>query len=124
MDSPSIERRGRDYTVSFAVAGSILDNCQTPELRSYLAGQIARCAAIFSIDEVIVFNDQQGKAGSSVAISVQVHLTASGLMLVCFRTKPWIAGTQTVVLAVGQDPTISRMPAVLAQNLLSTPLGP
>ncbi|KAL5286598.1 C9orf114 family protein [Megaselia abdita] len=44
-------------TVSIAVPGSILENAQSPELRSYLAGQIARAACIFKIDEVIVFDD-------------------------------------------------------------------
>lgn len=50
---------GRGYTVGVAVAGSILDNAQTPELRTYLAGQVARAAAIFNVDEVVVFNDKK-----------------------------------------------------------------
>lgn len=44
-------------TISIAVPGSILDNAQSPELRTYLAGQIARAACIFQVDEVIVFDD-------------------------------------------------------------------
>lgn len=44
-------------TVSIAVPGSILENAQSLELRSYLAGQIARAACIFKVDEVIVFDD-------------------------------------------------------------------
>lgn len=44
-------------TVSIAVPGSILDNAQSAELRTYLAGQIARAACIFQIDEVIIFDD-------------------------------------------------------------------
>uniref|UniRef100_A0A182Q1G9 SPOUT domain containing methyltransferase 1 n=1 Tax=Anopheles farauti TaxID=69004 RepID=A0A182Q1G9_9DIPT len=44
-------------TVSIAVPGSIMDNAQSPELRTYLAGQIARAACIFQVDEVIVFDD-------------------------------------------------------------------
>ncbi|CAG7719894.1 unnamed protein product [Allacma fusca] len=54
--------KGREYTVSIAVAGSILDNAQSPALRAYLAGQIARAAAIFSVDEIIVFDDSGGKS--------------------------------------------------------------
>jgi len=50
---------GRDYTVGIAVPGSILDNAQTPELRTYLAGQVARAAAIFNVDEIVVFNDKE-----------------------------------------------------------------
>ena len=33
-------RGGRSYTVSVALPGSILDNAQSPELRTYLAGQV------------------------------------------------------------------------------------
>ncbi|XP_054710725.1 putative methyltransferase C9orf114 [Uloborus diversus] len=47
----------KDWTVSIAVPGSILDNAQSPELKTYLAGQIARAAAVFNIGEIIVFND-------------------------------------------------------------------
>lgn len=39
-------------TVTIAVPGSILDNAQSPEFRTYLAGQIARAACIYKIDEV------------------------------------------------------------------------
>lgn len=44
-------------TVSIAVPGSILENAQSAELRTYLAGQIARAACIFRVDEVVVFDD-------------------------------------------------------------------
>jgi hypothetical protein len=32
--------KGRDYTVSIALPGSILSNAQSLELRTYLAGQV------------------------------------------------------------------------------------
>lgn len=44
-------------TLSIAIPGSILNNAQSPELRTYLAGQIARAACIFRIDEVVIFDD-------------------------------------------------------------------
>lgn len=44
-------------TISIAVPGSILENAQSAELRTYLAGQIARAACIFCVDEVIVYDD-------------------------------------------------------------------
>ena len=59
MSSPSEAKRGRGYTVGIAVAGSILETAQTPEMRTYLAGQVARAAAIFNVDEVVVFNDKK-----------------------------------------------------------------
>lgn len=50
-------------TISIAVPGSILDNAQSQELRTYLAGQIARAACIFKVDEVIVFDDNSVASG-------------------------------------------------------------
>ncbi|KAK6638054.1 hypothetical protein RUM44_008479 [Polyplax serrata] len=44
-------------TLSIALPGSILQNAQSNELRTYVAGQIARAACIYKINEVIVFND-------------------------------------------------------------------
>ncbi|PWA66662.1 methyltransferase [Artemisia annua] len=47
-----------DCTVSIALPGSIIDNVQSFELATRLAGQIARAATIFRIDEVVVFDNQ------------------------------------------------------------------
>lgn len=44
-------------TISIAIPGSILDNAQSAELRTYLAGQLARAGCIFKVDEIIVFDD-------------------------------------------------------------------
>ncbi|XP_048200250.1 putative methyltransferase C9orf114 homolog isoform X2 [Perognathus longimembris pacificus] len=52
------EDQGRPYTLSVALPGSILDNAQSPELRTYLAGQIARACAIFCVDEIVVFDEE------------------------------------------------------------------
>ncbi|XP_041970775.1 putative methyltransferase C9orf114 [Aricia agestis] len=48
-------------TISIAVPGSILENAQSPELRTYLAGQIARAACVFCVDEIIVYDDMGEK---------------------------------------------------------------
>ncbi|XP_041098795.1 putative methyltransferase C9orf114 homolog isoform X2 [Polyodon spathula] len=58
LQEEEIKRRGRPYTVSIALPGSVLDNAQSPELRTYLAGQIARACAVFCVDEVVVFDEQ------------------------------------------------------------------
>ncbi|KAF8712099.1 hypothetical protein HU200_028939 [Digitaria exilis] len=54
-------------TVSIAVAGSIIDNAQSLELATLLAGQIARAATVFRIDEIVVFDStpasEKGGAG-------------------------------------------------------------
>ncbi|XP_061867296.1 putative methyltransferase C9orf114 homolog isoform X1 [Colius striatus] len=59
------EEKGRPYTLSVALPGSILNNAQSLELRTYLAGQIARACAIFSVDEIVVF-DEHGEDVKSV----------------------------------------------------------
>ncbi|XP_053138485.1 putative methyltransferase C9orf114 homolog isoform X2 [Hemicordylus capensis] len=59
------EDKGRHYTVSVALPGSILNNAQSPELRTYLAGQIARACTIFCVDEIVVF-DEQGEESKTV----------------------------------------------------------
>ena len=48
---------GRRYTVSIAIPGGIITNAQTMELKTALAGQIARAAAIFNVDEIVVFDE-------------------------------------------------------------------
>lgn len=59
------ESKGRLYTVSVALPGSVMDNAQSPELRTYLAGQIARACAVFCVDEVVIF-DELGEDTKSV----------------------------------------------------------
>ena len=44
-------------TVSVVVPSSMIENAQTAELATSLSGQIARAAAIFRIDEIVVFDD-------------------------------------------------------------------
>lgn len=67
MDS---ESKGRKYTLSIAVPGSIMDNAQNAELRTYLAGQIARAAVVFCVDEIVVYDDDgsttRGANGTAV----------------------------------------------------------
>ena len=59
--------RGRDFTVSIAVPGSIIANAQSSELRAYVAGQIARAAAIYRVDEVIVYQDESTSSGGGTS---------------------------------------------------------
>uniref|UniRef100_A0A8C1PDJ8 28S rRNA (uridine-N(3))-methyltransferase n=1 Tax=Cyprinus carpio TaxID=7962 RepID=A0A8C1PDJ8_CYPCA len=51
------ESKGRLYTLSVALPGSLLNNAQSPELRTYLAGQIAWACAVFCVDEVVIFDE-------------------------------------------------------------------
>ncbi|KAL3507957.1 hypothetical protein ACH5RR_033339 [Cinchona calisaya] len=45
-------------TVSIALPGSIIHNAQSLELATRLAGQIARAATIFQVDEVVVIDNK------------------------------------------------------------------
>ena len=47
-------------TVSIAIPGSVVSNAQTRELQTQLAGQIARAAAVYRVDEIVVFDDGLG----------------------------------------------------------------
>lgn len=56
---------GREWTVTIALPGSIVDNAQTQELRSHLVGQVARACAIFNVDEIVVFSPESGPSEST-----------------------------------------------------------
>ena len=47
----------RKWTVSIALAGSVMNTAKTPQLQSYLASQFARIISIFCIDEIIIFSE-------------------------------------------------------------------
>lgn len=57
-------QRGRMQTVTIALPGSIIENAQTKELKTYLAGQIARAAVIYQVDEIVVYDDHLGQKSS------------------------------------------------------------
>lgn len=62
--------------MSIAVAASCIENAQNLELATLLAGQIARAAAIFNVDEVVVLDDspakQPGHVSSAAALFARV----------------------------------------------------
>ena len=65
--SPPPKPAGRPWTVTLALPGSIADNAQSHELRSYLVGQVARAAAIFNVDEIVIFQTESASAGARTA---------------------------------------------------------
>ncbi|KAI0138297.1 putative RNA methyltransferase [Pestalotiopsis sp. NC0098] len=48
---------GRLWTVSIAVPGSVLSTCRRDDQRTAVINQIARALAVFSVDEVVIFDD-------------------------------------------------------------------
>lgn len=61
MEIVPCRNKPRYSTLSIALPGSVLSNCQTRELRTLLVGQIARAATIYHVDEIIVFDDKLAK---------------------------------------------------------------
>ncbi|KAI9842951.1 MAG: hypothetical protein M1837_006688 [Sclerophora amabilis] len=55
---------GRNSTLSVALPSSIISNAQSHELKTSLAGQIARALAVFCVDEVVIFEDGTGRGAS------------------------------------------------------------
>lgn len=68
-EAAALTSPGRKYTVSIAIPGSIIENIQSFEHATYVAGQIARAAAIFCVDEVIVYDDNERQKGDTETVS-------------------------------------------------------
>ncbi|KAF2034496.1 DUF171-domain-containing protein [Setomelanomma holmii] len=49
--------KARDWTVSIALPGSWLNNAKKPDLKTVQVGRIARCASIYCVDEIVVYDD-------------------------------------------------------------------
>jgi hypothetical protein len=58
MENVPCRHLPRFSTVSIAVPGSVVANCQTKDLKTQICGQIARAATIYHVDEIIVFDDK------------------------------------------------------------------
>ncbi|KIZ00333.1 Uncharacterized protein MNEG_7627 [Monoraphidium neglectum] len=67
---------GRRFTVTMAVPGSIIDNTQNFEMANFVAGQVARTAAVFNVDELVVVDDtpqrKDGTVGAGAAFLARV----------------------------------------------------
>ncbi|KAL6712693.1 hypothetical protein ACN47E_000570 [Coniothyrium glycines] len=49
--------KGRDWTVTIALPGSWTLNAKKPDHKTIQVGRIARAAAVFCVDEIVVFDD-------------------------------------------------------------------
>jgi len=79
IQSANSKQVGRHHTLSVALPGSILDNAQSPELRTYLAGQIARACVVF---QVLFINNVwiAGDSSKMVYVFKEVHLVVPFLL--------------------------------------------
>ncbi|KAF1831805.1 DUF171-domain-containing protein [Decorospora gaudefroyi] len=57
---------GRDWTVTIALPGSWTLNAKKPDHKTVLVGRIARFAAIYCVDEIVVFDDDPSNVDSKV----------------------------------------------------------
>ncbi|KAK3944039.1 putative RNA methyltransferase [Diplogelasinospora grovesii] len=57
----------RDWTISVAIPTSIITDCVTREQRTTTAGRVARALAVFSVDEVVIFDDSPVESRASNA---------------------------------------------------------
>lgn len=48
----------RTYTTSIAIPSSIIESAPTMEMKTILAGEIARALVIFSVDEIVIYEDK------------------------------------------------------------------
>ena len=53
---------GRSHTLSVALPGSIIANAKSHEQKTFLAGQLARALAVFCVDEIVIFDDEDIEA--------------------------------------------------------------
>ncbi|KAI1343471.1 DUF171-domain-containing protein [Xylariaceae sp. FL0016] len=56
---------GREWTVSVAIPGSVLSTCRRDDQRTNIISHIARALAVFSIDEVVIFDDSHPDSRAS-----------------------------------------------------------
>lgn len=85
-------------TISMAVPGSILENAQSAELRTYLAGQIARAACIYNVDEIVIFDDNAAGNLSNTKMSKIGNLYLfhlSKMSYICYFLLETAEGVQT-----------------------------
>ncbi|KJE93175.1 DNA segment Chr 2 Wayne State University 81 expressed [Capsaspora owczarzaki ATCC 30864] len=69
----------RAYTVSVAIPGSVLHLAQSAELKTYMAGQIARSLSLFNVDEIVIYNDGSGgKQASSSIVTTEGEFEGAG----------------------------------------------
>lgn len=73
----STPKEPRHWTLTMAIPGEILNNAKTPEFKTYLVGQIARAAALYHVDEIVIFRGEEaaGTVQSSVPANVFVGVS-------------------------------------------------
>lgn len=61
----NLKRYAKVRTLTIAFPSSIFDNTPTPQLEAYLVGQVARAAVVFSVSEIVIFQEDDGSANGN-----------------------------------------------------------
>ncbi|KAI8338265.1 putative RNA methyltransferase [Chlamydoabsidia padenii] len=69
-----IPGKPRSYTVSVAIPCSIIEACPTLDLKTILAGQIARALAIHNVDEIVIYEDRASTNNTQQKINPNLFL--------------------------------------------------
>ncbi|CAF1778294.1 unnamed protein product [Brassica oleracea var. botrytis] len=79
-EEPNVEEKKNEErpTVTIAIAGSIINNTQSLELATRLAGQIARASTIFRIDEIVVFDNKSSSEINNSSVTNPSDSNESG----------------------------------------------
>ncbi|WZZ90743.1 hypothetical protein YC2023_119322 [Brassica napus] len=79
-EEPNVEEKKNEErpTVTIAIAGSIINNTQSLELATRLAGQIARASTIFRIDEIVVFDNKSSSEVNNSSVTNPSDSNESG----------------------------------------------
>ena len=89
LNSSTLAQQGRKSTISIALPCSIINNAQSMELKFYVATLIARSAAIFQVDEIVVFNDTleavPENAGQFLDVKFNKHLHSAQLLTIILQ---------------------------------------
>lgn len=74
-------KKGRKCTTAVALPASIVENAQSGELKAMLVGQIARALTIYSVDEVVLYEDKAEslKSSDDPAVSKAIEFFARNL---------------------------------------------
>ncbi|KAI9278647.1 putative RNA methyltransferase [Phascolomyces articulosus] len=64
--SKKIPEHPRKYTITVAIPASVIDSAPTLEMKTILAGQIARSLVIFNVDEVVIYDDKKKSTDNRV----------------------------------------------------------
>ncbi|KAG2223108.1 hypothetical protein INT45_008956 [Circinella minor] len=59
VNENKIIERPRKYTITVAIPASVVDSAPTLEMKTILAGQIARNLVIFNVDEIVIYDDKK-----------------------------------------------------------------